>query len=471
MFRSGGILSKRNQTEDVCIRAVEDNFLNLQRVQHQTPAICEASVRSNPLALQFVKKKTAELCLLAVQKEGKALQFISEPTEEMILVAIKQNAFALEFVKHPTEDHLLTAIRKNPCVLSLFPDANPALFLYAMDFQAEKSNSGRTPSGAYCVRYQVPQTKEVALAAVQKDGFLMKWIQTPLKEDSEIIEAAVINQPYTLQYISQYSLTTEICWIAVRQEKYCIKFVPPALQTMDMVSFCADDEDAYGFADYIALEYLTKTIVARLCAAHAWCIRYIPAEKLSYAVCKQVIVKDGECIQFIPARLMSPRLLWLAIRSKPTVIEFIPDNLKTMSICKYIVETIGKLQYIPIQFRTPSFCEKAVRIDPESIQFVPTPTSKLFKIAVSKKSELFLKLPKYARTPELALLAVQQNGRLLHDKKVPQTEDICIAAIRNNWRAFFHVQTRTPAIDLEAVRSHKPLIAMIPHPTEEMLAL
>ena len=47
---------------------------------------------------RFVKEQTEEICKLAVQQDGIALQFVKEQTEEICKLAVQQNGHALKYV-------------------------------------------------------------------------------------------------------------------------------------------------------------------------------------------------------------------------------------------------------------------------------------------------------------------------------------------------------------------------------------
>ena len=81
---------------------VQKNGYSLQYVKEQTEEMCLLAVQCNGSALQYVKEQTEEMCRLAVQQNGYALQYVKEQTEEMCRLAVQQNGYALQYVKEQT---------------------------------------------------------------------------------------------------------------------------------------------------------------------------------------------------------------------------------------------------------------------------------------------------------------------------------------------------------------------------------
>lgn len=89
-------------TNDLYLRAVNCEALELEYVKKQTPEICLIAVKKNGLALQFVENQTSEICLMAVKENGLALQFVEKQTPEICSMAIQQNSDASQFIENET---------------------------------------------------------------------------------------------------------------------------------------------------------------------------------------------------------------------------------------------------------------------------------------------------------------------------------------------------------------------------------
>ena len=96
-----------NQYDELCMEAVKQKYYAcnaMQAVKNQTDKICLAAVNNDGMALQFVKKQTHEICIAAVCQNGLALQFVKNPTYEIYMAAVNQNGIALQFVKDDNPD-------------------------------------------------------------------------------------------------------------------------------------------------------------------------------------------------------------------------------------------------------------------------------------------------------------------------------------------------------------------------------
>jgi hypothetical protein len=130
----------------------------LSYVDNQTEEICLAAVNRYGCALQFVKNQTEAVCLAAVQQDGLALQFVNHPTDAVNLAAVQQNGYAIRDVPRKTHALSLAAVQQNPFVV-------------------------------YWIR---DQTEEICLAAVQRDGRALEHVRHPTEA---VCRAAVAQNP------------------------------------------------------------------------------------------------------------------------------------------------------------------------------------------------------------------------------------------------------------------------------------
>ncbi len=56
-------------------------------------------IKRNGLFLQHMKEQTDEICLIAVNNDGLALKYVKEQTEEICTEAVKENGLAIQYVK------------------------------------------------------------------------------------------------------------------------------------------------------------------------------------------------------------------------------------------------------------------------------------------------------------------------------------------------------------------------------------
>lgn len=77
-----------NQTEEMCLIAVEQNPINVKYVKDLTKPIYELAIKKNGYVLTMIKQ-TEEICLFAVKQDYHNLSICDVQTEEICLIAIK----------------------------------------------------------------------------------------------------------------------------------------------------------------------------------------------------------------------------------------------------------------------------------------------------------------------------------------------------------------------------------------------
>ena len=76
-------------------------------------------------------------------------------------------------------------------------------------------------------------TEEQALAAVQNEGWALKYVPEELMT-AELCHAAVQNYGSALKYVPEELKTAELCLMAVQYDGLMLGFVPKALKTADL---------------------------------------------------------------------------------------------------------------------------------------------------------------------------------------------------------------------------------------------
>ena len=107
----------RNQTQEMCMIAIKNDFNAFEYVIDITPEICKFTIEIYPEGLYRIIKKsiklTEELYLIAIKKDPMNLQFIKEQTPEMCILAVKKNGLALRYVFKQTKEICTTALKQN----------------------------------------------------------------------------------------------------------------------------------------------------------------------------------------------------------------------------------------------------------------------------------------------------------------------------------------------------------------------
>ncbi len=125
------------QTENICLLAIDNNVASYEYVKNMTPNIaiaivkkdgmllnkideifhtndiCIAALKNNINAYQFIKNKTYEINAYVLSKKGWLLKFIENQTDELCIIAVQNDGMALEFVKNKTKEICDMAIKSN----------------------------------------------------------------------------------------------------------------------------------------------------------------------------------------------------------------------------------------------------------------------------------------------------------------------------------------------------------------------
>lgn len=106
------VLTELDQTEELCMAAIQKCPDLIQSVHNQTEKICLEAVKRNPSKLAYVRNRTEKVCLEAVRQNGMLLYYLwdHEKTPKVCLEAIKQNGRALMYVKDQTVEICIRAV-------------------------------------------------------------------------------------------------------------------------------------------------------------------------------------------------------------------------------------------------------------------------------------------------------------------------------------------------------------------------
>ena len=95
--------------------------------------------------------------------------------------------------------------------------------------------------------------KDVVLAAVQQNGFALKYASEELKKDREIVLAAVRQNGYALEYASELKKDREIVLAAVRQNGYALEYASEHLKADRMIVLVAIKNNNMDALQYIPI--------------------------------------------------------------------------------------------------------------------------------------------------------------------------------------------------------------------------
>jgi hypothetical protein len=89
-----------NQTEAICLKAVENCGDALMYVNNQTEDICLKAVEEDGYALQHVKNQTIDICLKAVKNDHAAIRYVDKTIfEDSLKTTTKEPIYCYEYEK------------------------------------------------------------------------------------------------------------------------------------------------------------------------------------------------------------------------------------------------------------------------------------------------------------------------------------------------------------------------------------
>mgnify|MGYP000450382836 CR=1 FL=1 len=100
----------KNQTENICIIAICQNYVALKYVRNQTERICWLAINSNPKTLLYIREQTESYCLQAVKNNCRAF-IISSSIDDRDISLANNNKNIVGFHEKPmTKDFLATVL-------------------------------------------------------------------------------------------------------------------------------------------------------------------------------------------------------------------------------------------------------------------------------------------------------------------------------------------------------------------------
>lgn len=121
----------KEQTERLCFLAINTHDNTLKYVRNQTEEMCLEAVGFDPYDLRYVHNQTIRICLAAVSVDGEAVQFVRNQTDDICLEAVKNDWGALQYVINQTKEICLAAARKN---------RNALMYVRDIDMRSEIEN-------------------------------------------------------------------------------------------------------------------------------------------------------------------------------------------------------------------------------------------------------------------------------------------------------------------------------------------
>lgn len=103
----------RDQTPEICARAINRNPYVIKYIVDQRPELCMQAVKCNGLTLRFIDKQYPELCINAINNNTDALEFVKNQTDVICMKAVAFDGFALKHVRQQTIPICIAAVKQN----------------------------------------------------------------------------------------------------------------------------------------------------------------------------------------------------------------------------------------------------------------------------------------------------------------------------------------------------------------------
>lgn len=193
------VLGTEPRVSDIDI--VRGNWRNLESIKNQTEEVCLAAIQCCPDALYFVRDKTTALCDAALSKDGDMLRYVDNQTHDICITAVSSfNYNALLYVKEQTDEICIEAVRSYPRSLQYVKEQTEAICKEAV------SRDGT------CLRYVRNKTYDVCLEAVLHSCEAIEYMS---EQTEELCREAVLLGPSTLQYVK--NKTFDLCLLAASE--------------------------------------------------------------------------------------------------------------------------------------------------------------------------------------------------------------------------------------------------------------
>ncbi|GHV96351.1 hypothetical protein AGMMS50293_26710 [Spirochaetia bacterium] len=196
------------------------------------------------------------------------------------------------------------------------------------------------------------------MAAIEKDGRQLKYVPEDLKtaknaDDIPLWLAAVRQNSFALEFVSNDLKTPELCLEAVRKDGYAttLQYVDKNLQTSEILRSAIMGADGWraGYVLSLAAETLKTPELCRLAAQ-----------------------KSGGALASIPDALRTAEICRLAVQDEGFYLKDVPEELRTPELCRLAVEKNGDaIIYVPNDLLTPELCLAAVQQSRLAIRKIP----------------------------------------------------------------------------------------------------
>ena len=385
------------------------NMCDVPEVE-QTPEFCMEAVRISGHNLSGVKPEvlSPELCEVAVRNAGRSLEHvpIDFRTEHLCDLAVRQDPYAIAYV--PAElvtaelvSFVSHAVQRGLPLLKWREDLQlTAVTICGFHIDCLTNRFDFRPSDSLSMR--------VLLAAVRQNGLALRFISSATQTlDSELQLLAVQQNGLALEFVDRHPISRErtlpydVCLAAVRQNGLALQYVSLSAQTLELQLLAVQQNG-------LALLYVGR--------------RHISSEQtLPYDVCLAAVRQNGLALQYVCSSAQTLELQLLAVQQNGLALEFVDrypisrEQTLPYDVCVAAVRQNGlALRSVrSIDSQTPELQLLAVQQNGLAVQYVIGEPSRFCQISALRQNGLALQYIFRASAPQLFSAAVRQNGAAL----------------------------------------------------------
>ena len=386
------------------------------------------------------------------------------------------------------EDIFIEAVKANGEAICLIP------FEYitpAVQFAAVKQDTSLIEYIFSKADFLNAVSLKAVLYALSINGNLIKFIPTP----SERLQLIAINQfSLSIRFIPEELCSEKVLTAAVErlvfrgnyfefiktfkdENKKIIQRVANKLLSSKEQQLLFIKED-YKNIKYIPRKFLSEQVILEAVKINTFVVKHIPAKFLSKKVQLAVVKRTGSLIDCIPEKLLSEQVCIEAIKNCDFAIKHVPPTLLSENVCFAAVKHDGYALIclydkgiIPsekVQLAAVKRCGDVL----ENICKAGTPTEEMCLAAVKNNGRAIRYVPQEFLSKQIQSTALKQNGlavKYIQTEKL--SEEICLEAVTENGLAMQYVPPifQTKQMQITALKQNPRALKFIKELQVELL--
>jgi|GEM_PF-1418400 len=302
-----------------------------------------------------------ELALAAVNQDGLALEGVHRECKNypnVALTAVHQNACALKHViqEYKSIDIVLAAITNNKRALE-WGHISPEL---------DKSLLASPLGQAF---------RKAIIGCLTKEGIQLQFVNAILKQDFEVVSAAVNNNVRALQFVPHTCENyPKIALDAVKKNGLALEYIPKNCEDYLQLVLAAIDHNG------LALQFVPHTcenypqIALDAVRKNGLALKFVPRTCKNYSqIVLAAINHNGLALQFVPHTCENyPQIALDAVRKNGLALKFVPRTCENYS--QIVLAAINHnglaLQFVPQDYKDVGIVYTAITKSKQALQWV-----------------------------------------------------------------------------------------------------